>query len=97
MLIKMGAPQAESDGMDPGSPLAPGRPPPWISPHCRRCRLPCERFTIDPVSSSFYLAIQWVCCGRTGGTKVPVSEVLYKSKHGGAVWVNEPKVKANAR
>ena len=97
MLIKVAAPRPEREGMDPDSPLAPGQPPPWLAPHCRSCGLPCERFTIDYVSSPFYLPIQFTCCGRTGGYNVPRDEVLYKSKHGGAVWVNQPRIKANAR
>lgn len=99
MLIKLAAPKPKNrfghfaEAMDPNaaSPLEPGRPPPWISPHCRSCGLPVEWFTIDWVASPFFLPIQWGCCGKTSGTKIPASEVLYKNRHGGAIWVNEPR------
>ncbi len=98
MLILTKAPPPKrlgvrAEGMMPDSPLAPGQPPPWIMPHCRKCGIVVETFTIDWVASPFYLPIQFTCHGKTGGMKVPASEVLWKSKNGGIIWVfDETKV-----
>lgn len=97
-LIKVKAPVPllggrRVEGMMPGSPLEPGAPPPWIIPHCAKCRLPVERFTVDWISSPHYLPVQFQCHGQTGGHYVPRDEALYKSQHGGITWVfTETKV-----
>ena len=90
MLIKVAAPRPETEGMVANAehPLAPGQPPPWIAPHCWKCRLPVERFTIDWIASPFYLPVQYECCGKTGGLRISAEEVLFKNKHGGVIWVN---------
>lgn len=95
MLILTKAPVPELQGMSLDSPLAPGHPPPWLVPHCRSCGVPVEEFTIDYVSSEWHLPIQWRCCGRTGGLKVPRDQALYASRHGGGlIYVNQPALKA---
>lgn len=87
-----------AEGMDPNSDMRPGLPPPWLIPHCRKCRLPCERFTIDYLYSEWYLPLQWQCCGRTGGEKVARDEVLWKSRRGGGlIWVNDETRLSNVR
>lgn len=94
MLIQLAAPPAEHQGMVAGAPVGPGRPPPWLIPHCLRCRQPVEEFTLDPVASWYRVSVQWTCCGRTGGTHLSVDEVLYKQKHGGdLIWVNPPSAR----
>ena len=76
-----------AEGMTNTLDIREGAPPPWIAPHCSKCRLPVERFTVDWIASPHYVAIQYQCHGRTGGTRVSREEVLYKAAHGGAVWV----------
>lgn len=99
ILINHKAPKPVASGMDPESELQPGEPPPWVIPHCRSCGLPVEQFTVDWVSTPDKLPIQWICCGRSGGYYIPRDEVLYKSKNGGIVWVNDvtPRSKPNGR
>ena len=94
MLIKLAAPPPKlngvhAEGMMPDSPLAPGHPPPWVIPHCRKCNLPVETFTIDWIASPHWLPIQFSCHGQTSGMKVPREQALHMSKHGGALWVFE--------
>lgn len=104
MLITLTAPLPKlangmhGEGMVYGSAaVEPGRPPPWIIPHCFECRVPVERFTVDWIASPFYLPIQFSCHGRTGGLKVPYNEVLKASKgEGGQLWVFTEKM-INAR
>lgn len=92
-LVLIGAPRPKEEGMHPDNPLEPGFAPPLLSPHCHKCQLPVERFTVDYVSSPYYAGIQFECHGSTGGMKVPHEEVLYKSRNGGAIWVfTETKV-----
>lgn len=70
--------------MVPGSKIVrPGGPPPLVMPHCRRCGVPVEHFTIDPISSWFYLGIDAHCHGKTGGLKVPAEQAI----RGGIVWM----------
>lgn len=91
MLVKVAAPRPDHEGMvaDSAHPLAPGHAPPLVAPYCFKCKLPVESFTVDWVSSPYYLPIQWRCCGRTGGTRIPHDEVLLKRRTGGHVWVNK--------
>lgn len=65
-----------------------GHPPPFVSPACAQCGgIPPEKWTIDWVSSPYYLAIQATCHGKTTGKRFPHDEVLRKSKHGGMLWM----------
>jgi len=67
--------------------LTPGRPPPWLNPHCWQCRVPVERFTVDWIASPFYLPVQVQCHGKTTGLRIPAEEVIHKSlKGGGLIW-----------
>lgn len=76
-----------TEGMVQGADLEPGRPPPWIVPNCFQCRVPVERFTVDWVSSPFHLPIQYQCHGKTGGMKIPFSEVMRASREHSTLWV----------
>jgi hypothetical protein len=83
-LILLKAPPQKSIGMDAAiDHITPGAPPPLVTPHCRKCRIPVEVFEIDPISSIFYLGIEAQCHGKTGGLKVPAEQAL----KGGIVWM----------
>ena len=91
MLVKVAAPVPlldgrKTEGMMADAGVDPGRPPPWIVPHCRVCNVPVERFTVDWIASPFYLPIQVQCHGKTTGLRIPSEEAIYKSKHGGVIW-----------
>lgn len=84
-----------AEGMDVtnNGDVTPGRPPPWLIPHCWQCQVMVERFTVDWIASPFYLPIQFTCHGQTSGMKVPYSEVMRASNTGGLLWVfTETKV-----
>jgi|GEM_PF-4313432 len=88
MLITLGAKRPQVEAMNPDAKeIIPGERPPLISPHCWQCQLPVERFTLDFISTPFYLSVQFQCHGRTGGTKIPAEEAVYKSRNGGVIWV----------
>jgi len=83
-LILTKAPPQERQGMDPAAKIVrPGGQPPLVMPHCRRCRVPVETFTIDPISSWYYLGIDATCHGKTRGIKVPVEQAI----RDGLVWM----------
>lgn len=88
MLIKQGYVHRTSEGMDDTSDGAPESPPPWMSPHCRSCGLPVERFTIPRETRTFFVPLEYECCGKTGGMWVPTDEAVFKSRFGGVLWVN---------
>jgi len=88
VLIKQGHVRRISEGMDEASDGAPESAPPWMSPHCRSCGLVCERFTIPRETKGDYIPCEWQCCGKTGGTWVPRTEAVFKSRNGGIIWVN---------
>ena len=81
ILIKPPTPVDElgmrAEGMDATRvDVTPGRPPPWLIPHCHQCGVMVERFTVDWIASPFYVPIQFQCHGKTGGTKVSYQDVM---------------------
>lgn len=83
-LIKIAAPAYdEPQGMEHEEShiVRPGSSPPLVFPMCGRCRLPVEKFTIDPMSDPYRLSVDVECCGRHGGAYFTVAELLYKRKH----------------
>jgi len=91
MLVTVAAPKTNApQGMDAHATIVrPGGAPPMVTPICRRCRLPVETFTVDPISSPYYLGIDATCHGKTSGRRVPVDEVMHKLRTGGVVWMFE--------
>lgn len=91
LLIKVAAPDQPFQGMiaDPGHVVRPGGAPPLVHPHCRKCGVPVERFTIDPIADPHRIAIQAVCHGKTTGTYIPLAEALHKRAWGGVLWLFE--------
>lgn len=53
-----------------------GTNPPLITPYCRRCDMPVERFQMDVVKSPFYVGIHAQCCGYTQSSRVSIDEVF---------------------
>lgn len=88
MLIKQGYIRRSSEGMDEDSDGAPESPPPWMWPHCRSCGIPVYMFTIPRETKGDMIPCEWSCCGKTGGVWVPRDEAVFKSRHGGIIWVN---------
>lgn len=93
-LVLVGAPKPvdrqgnASEGMVYGNTdLTPGTPPPFLVPHCWQCREMVDGFTLDYASSTFWIGIQFVCHGRTGGMKVSYKDVLKAGRRGGILWV----------
>lgn len=83
-LILNKAPPQPIQGMEPDSLIVrPGGRPPLVTPHCRRCNVPVETFTIDPISSWYYLGIDATCHGKTIGIKVPAEQAIKD----GMVWM----------
>lgn len=88
MLVKLAAPYQPRQGMDAAAEIVrPGGAPPFVSPHCFRCRVPVETFTLDPISSPYYLGIDATCHGQTAGKRLSVDEVTHKRRTGGVVWM----------
>ena len=88
-LILTKAPPQPIQGMqgDDNHIIRPGGAPPFVSPHCRVCRIPVERFTIDPISSWYYLGIQAQCHGKTSGIRIPVEQAVHNRKTGAVTWM----------
>lgn len=76
-LILTKAPPQAHQGVDPASKIIrPGGRPPMVHPVCRQCGVPVETFTIDPISSWYYLGIDATCHGKTHGIRVPAEQAL---------------------
>jgi hypothetical protein len=88
-LIKIAAPKTGlAEGMDPAIEfMRPGGTPPLIVPHCRKCGIPVERFTIDPISSPFYMMLDARCHGAQQGIKISSDEVFGRKKTGQPLWM----------
>lgn len=87
-LILTAAPPQEHEGMDDSVRiLKPGGRPPRISPHCRQCGVPVEAFTIDPLASEFYMAVQAECHGKTSGAKLGREEAIGAMLKGAVIWM----------
>lgn len=88
-LIKIAAPKTGlSEGMDAGVDfLRPGGTPPLVVPHCRKCGIPVEHFTIDPISTPFHLSVDARCHGKQQGKKIPNDEVFGCLKTGKLLWM----------
>lgn len=56
--------------------LVPGQDPPLITPYCRSCDVPVERFCMDVVTSPYYVGIHGECHGVTMSARLPVEEVF---------------------
>jgi len=61
--------------------IRPGSSPPLVFPTCARCRLPVERFTIDPMDDPYRVGIHAECCGQAGGKYFTVDELFWKRRH----------------
>ena len=59
--------------------LVPGALPPVIIPFCGICDNPCERLSIFPNRSVYYLEIEGQCCGKHQGIRISIEE-LYRIK-----------------
>lgn len=49
-------------------------------PMCCSCKVPVEKFTLDPLSSRWVLKVHAQCHGKTEYKEVPVSEAI-RNKH----------------
>lgn len=104
MLIQVKAPVPmnitgeRSEGMVIGASVEPGRPPPWIIPHCHKCQVPVEMFTVDWIASPFYLPLQFTCHGKTSGMRIPYSDVMRMQHTHEPIWVfTETKLNGKQR
>jgi hypothetical protein len=99
VLILPGAVKPWAEGMDVNAvDVRLGQPPPWLIPHCRQCRVPVERFTVDYLRSPHFIPVQFQCHGKTGGIHIPASQVLHSSRTGEAIWVfNETRTNVRHR
>lgn len=86
-LIKIAAPPQPIQGMSADAIVRPGGQPPLVHPHCRKCGVPVERFTIDPISSWYYLGVDAQCHGKTQGIRIPVEQALRGRTTGEVIWM----------
>ena len=54
--------------------LVPGALPPVIIGYCGICDRPCERLSIFPNHSVYYIEIEGKCCGKSQGIRISVEE-----------------------
>ena len=93
MLIKIAPPEiVKPQYMSPdvsGS-LEPGGNPPLAFPHCRSCGGPVDEFTVDFVTSPYYVSIDVRCHGQTSGLRLPHDEVIGKRDLNRPIWFFAP-------
>jgi hypothetical protein len=87
------------EGMDTSRvDLEPGKPPPWVIPHCYSCGVPVDGFQVGWLSSPHYLPIEAQCHGQTRSFRIPLKDVLRASLGGQTLWVfTEMQINARAR
>jgi hypothetical protein len=66
--------------------IRPGGQPPFVSPHCRKCLIPVETWTIDALGSWYHLTIQVTCHGKTTGAKFGADQVTHCRRTGEPLW-----------
>lgn len=87
ILLKPPAQADQSMDGDESGILRPGGQPPFVSPHCRQCGIPVERFTIDATDSWWGLGIQWECHGKTSGKRFMAEQLFHHRRTGEPLWV----------
>lgn len=60
--------------------IRPGARPPFMIPWCASCSQTVETFTVDPVSSPFYMGVQATCHGKTEGKRVSVDDLFARKR-----------------
>lgn len=71
--------------------LRPGADPPMFIPFCGLCEMPVEGFSMDVVTSPYYVAFHARCCGKTQSMRISVDEAFQAKRENRKIYAIVPK------